>query len=236
MTPCPCSRPSARRLRAATPCRSRLSLAVLDAVELATARSVSRWRPLLWLWLSILSVAAAGGALLEYLGPPAERLSPDQVRPDPQQAAGAAEPEAVPGGLSSPAAPLPMRPEADDPTPKEARPSADARAPGGVAQANPPPRSRVLAILHPARSEGSRAAAKQLAIRAGLAPDQVDMGAAADARSDAILRFYSAADHALARRLGKELTQMGYPWRIENFSDRPSPPGHQALEVWLPKR
>ena len=97
---------------------------------------------------------------------------------------------------------------------------------------------RVLVTLHPAAGSGDGGAqAGQLASQAGLAPDQIGAGTASGlGQGAAMIRFYSTLDHALARRLGQVLTGMGYAWRIENLSDRPSPPGHQAVEVWLPKR
>ncbi len=98
------------------------------------------------------------------------------------------------------------------------------------------PRSQARIILHPARSDSNRVTAEQLASRLGLASDQVATGAIADAVPRAIIRFYSAEDHPLARRLGNEFAQLGYAWQIENFAERPSSPGHQAIEIWLPGR
>ena len=97
---------------------------------------------------------------------------------------------------------------------------------------------RVLVTLHPAAGSGDGGAqAGQLASQAGLAPDQVGAGTASGlGQGAAMIRFYSTRDHALARRLGQGLTGMGYAWRIEKLSDRTSPSGRQAVEVWLPKR
>jgi hypothetical protein len=53
--------------------------------------------------------------------------------------------------------------------------------------------------------------------------------------SRAVIRFYEAGDHALARRIGHELADMGYPWRIENLSAG-STSKHQPPEIWLPAR
>ena len=55
-------------------------------------------------------------------------------------------------------------------------------------------------------------------------------------RSEAVIRFYAVGDHALARRLGKELARMGYSWRIENFAARPWAWKDQAVEVFLPDK
>lgn len=75
-----------------------------------------------------------------------------------------------------------------------------------------------------------------LASLGGVASDQVAIGAVADAVPHAIIRFYAPEDHPLARRLGSYLAQMGYSWQIENRAERPSPSGHQPLEIWLPRR
>lgn len=255
-------------LRGAVPCRSRQALAVPDGLDLAVARIFSRWRPLLWFWLAILAIAAAGGAVLQRLGPPHEHVARDQVQSGPQWSAGPVEPEPPTAAPASPAAAPPTRPEVAEqlarapsagpaePVPSltasaplatssPARPAADeqrvrlpshAQASGGTDQESTQPRSPVLVTLHPARPEDGRALAEQLASQIGLAPGQIGMGAAGDLRSGAVIRFFSERDHALARRLGKELTQLGYAWRIENLSDRPLPPGHQVPEVWLPER
>jgi len=91
-------------------------------------------------------------------------------------------------------------------------------------------------LLHPARPEGGAAILDRLAARSGLAADQVDVGTTGEARSEAAIRFFSEADHALARRLGRELAGMGYIWRLENYSQRPGASKDQAIEVWLPSR
>ena len=98
------------------------------------------------------------------------------------------------------------------------------------------PSGQPLIILHPATSDSGGAMAGHLASGLGLSSDQIATGAAANAVPRAIIRFYSAEDHPLARRLGTELAQMGYAWQIENFAERPSSPGHQAIEIWLPRR
>lgn len=248
---------------------------VPDAPGLAAiARLRSRWRPLLWFWLAILAVAAAGGTVLHRLGPPPERAQRDQARsgsqrsavsavpvqPGPPLAAAAfpaalpppqrkaaeppagprlalepAEPAALAASPPSPVPPPPTRPsEAGQPAVRPPDPHAADKAEQDDAQ----PRGRVIVTLHPGGSEDGRALAGQLAAQAGLAPDQIGTGdPAGDLRSRAaVIRFYAPGDHALARRLGKELSQMGYAWRIENLSDRPSTPGQQAIEVWLPER
>ena len=78
--------------------------------------------------------------------------------------------------------------------------------------------------------------ASRLAARAKLDPDQVDIGAPAEARSEVAIRYYSADDHALARHLADEVTQMGFPWRIENLANQSLASRNQAIEVWLTDR
>ncbi|MBN9559248.1 MAG: hypothetical protein J0H14_00780 [Alphaproteobacteria bacterium] len=97
------------------------------------------------------------------------------------------------------------------------------------------PQAKPLLILHASRPQAAEAAAAQLAPQVGLTPAQVDTQASADLPPRAVIRFYAAADHPLARRIGQELSQMGYSWRIENLSDRASSKG-QVPEVWLPDR
>ena len=91
------------------------------------------------------------------------------------------------------------------------------------------PPSQPLIILHSAASDSGKAAAEHLASRLGLASDQIATGAAADAVPRAMIRFYSADEHPLARRLGNELAQMGYAWQIENFAERPRRPAIKRL-------
>ena len=116
------------------------------------------------------------------------------------------------------------------------RPPPAAQASTNAGGKDPETHDRVLVTLHPARPEDGKALAGRLASRIGLAPDQIDAGEARDLGSRAMIRFYSSKDHPLARRLGKAVGEMGYVWQIENLADRPSPPGHQALEVWLPRQ
>ncbi len=120
--------------------------------------------------------------------------------------------------------------------------SAGASAPGQVASDADPQgtghNNLALVSLHPTATSGDgKALAERLASQAGLAPDQIGTGPPGGSRSAAaVIRFYVAADHALARRLGYGLGHLGYPWRIENRSGRPSPPGSQEpIEVWLPE-
>lgn len=208
-----------------------------DALSLAKYRLASRWQPLLRFWLSVLTVAVAVVFVLEILGPPERVAGSDPA----SNARGALEQPrpAAPAALSGkpveterlPFASTPMRPEPDPPVP----PGLGILPPGAPA---PPeaPRARVALVVHPARAEGSAAIASRLAVQSGLAPDQVDVGSVADARSEAIIRFYATNDHPLARRLGKELARMGYSWRIENFSARPSVAKDQAIDVFLPDK
>lgn len=146
---------------------------------------------------------------------------------------------------ASPSGSPPPPPDQDERPPAKARSLSDAQALGAFDQ-TPPHGGQAVVILHAAGSQGGQAAAEQLASRVGLTPDQIkrvgltpdqiNTRAAADVPSRAIIRFYTTEDHAWARRLGQELSQMGYSWRIENWSDRSSSPEHQVPEVWLPER
>lgn len=211
----------------------------IEALSLAKYRLASRWRSLLWFWAVILSIAALGGFVLEMLGPPAEPT----LEPQPPQAAlPPAEPArpsatlSAPAAMATPAATALARLEPEPaPTPQPGA-SIEPQAPGNAMQQDAPPRGRVLLVLHPPKAEGSAAIASRLAARAGLDPDQIDVGTTGEARSGAVIRFYSANDHALARRLGQELARMGYTWKIENFATRPWAWKDQAIEVFLPDR
>lgn len=237
-----------------------------SGLELTGASVFSRWRYLLWFWLAILAVATAGGVVLQRLGPPPEQVARGQARSGPQASAGSVKPTfpvvataAAPLMQPEPPERLPRTPTATGPT--EPAPSsrasivqnasslagseaderraglpAEAQATGRADNERSQPRSEILVTLHPAASDQGKALSEQLASQAGLAPGQIATGPVGDLRSGAVIRFYSAADHALARRLGKELTRMGYAWRLENLSDRPSPPRQQGVEVWLPGR
>lgn len=215
-----------------------------QALSLAKYRLSSRWQSLLWFWVSILSIAALGALVLEILGPPPER-TPDVQAPRPTAALpiGPERPLtalAPPAALTTPAVAMtyatsaPARPKPGPAPRPDTNP--DTQALAATAQQDAPPRGRILIVLHPARSEGSAAIASRLAARVSLDSDQIDVGTRGDARSGAVIRFYSTDDHALARRLGQELAHMGYSWKIENFADRPGVSKDQAVEVFLPDR
>jgi len=149
-----------------------------------------------------------------------------------------AEPPAAEPAAPSPA-PQPTQP--DQPPRDWADPPLAALAPAAqasenVAQPAALPRSRVLVVLHPARAAGEAAVAQRLAAKAGIPAEQVNLGAVGEARTEAAIRFYSESDHALARRIGRELGGMGYNWKLQNYSDRPGAPKGAAIEVWLPDR
>lgn len=206
-----------------------------DALSLAKYRLASQWQPLIHFWLSILTVAVALVFVLEILGPPEQVADADPTFDAPQaldqpRAALTAPLASKPVETSLPSASTPMRPEPAPPAP----PAPSIQPPSAA----PPdaPRARVALVVHPARAEGGAAIANRLAAQSGLAPDQVDVGAVADGRSDAIIRFYATNDHPLARRLGKELARMGYSWRIENFAARPWAWKDQVVEVFLPDK
>lgn len=205
-----------------------------DALSLAGYRLASRWQALLRFWLSVLVTAAALVLFLEILGPP-ERDDAEPL-PDAAQALKLA-PAALPLPSANrlvdaerlPAASAPMRPEPNQSAPP------GLPSPGGAAQPDAP-RPRVILVLHPARPDGVGTIASRLAAQSGLAPDQVNIGPVAEARSEAVIRFYSTGDHPLARRLGRELTRMNVPWRIENFAARSWAWKDQAVEVFLPDK
>ncbi len=213
----------------------------------AKYRLGSRWRSLTWFWTAILSIAAVGVLVLEILGPPSERTPgiqaplPIAVLPSgPERSLMASNGTTIPAAVAAPAAaispaiPVPARPE-PGPAPQPG-PIPDAPAPPSTAAPDALPRGRVLIVLRPARSEGSEKIASRLAARAGVDPDQIDVGPTGEAKSRAIIRFYAEGDHALARRLGQELARMGYTWKIENFSARSWAWRDQAIDVFLPDK
>ncbi len=206
-----------------------------DALSLAKYRLASPWQPLIHFWLSVLAVAVALVFILELLGPP-ERMAgadpaPEAPPPDRVQSDMPAPPPSKPVVAERPPAPAtPPQPQPDPPAPPAPAVQPPAAAPPDA------PHARPVLVLHPARPEGAAALANRLAAQAGLPPDQVDVGTVAEARSEAVIRFYDAADHPLARRLGKELARMGYSWRIENFATRPWAWKDQAVEVFLPDK
>lgn len=117
-----------------------------------------------------------------------------------------------------------------------ARPPANTPIPVNVARSITEPRRRPLIVLHPVRPADGITIASRLAARAKLDPDQIDIGAPTEARSEVAIRYYSADDHALARHLAGEVTQMGFPWRIENLANQSMASGNHAIEVWLTDR
>ena len=117
-----------------------------------------------------------------------------------------------------------------------ATPPSAAAAPGDTARPGAPPHGRTLVVLHPARGDGGAALAARLAARAGIAADQVDVGAAGEVQTTAEIYFYSESDHEFARRLGRELAGMAYKWKLENHAWRSDASKDRAIEVWLPSR
>lgn len=214
----------------------RTVLGASNALSLAKYRLASRWQPLIHFWLSVLTVAVALVFVLELLGPPEQVADADPVLEAPQaldqpRAAAPAPLASRPVETSLPSVSTLLRPEPAPPVPPAPSiPAPDAAAPLDA------PRARVALVVHPARAEGGAAIAGRLAAQSGLAPEQVDVGAVAGGQSDAVIRFYAANDHPLARRLGKELARMGYSWRIENFAARPWAWKDQAVEVFLPDK
>ena len=192
---------------------------------------VSPWRPLLWFWGSVLCVVVVGAMALELLGPPPERLLRDAMLAEEGQPAPAALPGPAPERSTASSAQPQPQPSAQQPQAVAAAPS---QAPDTAARQAPPGAVRVAMVLHPPPSADGVAIASRLASLAGLDSNQVEVGSAGDVKTAAVIRFYAASDHPLARRLGKELRKMGYAWRIENFSERSWAWKDQAVEVWLP--
>jgi len=221
----------------------------------------SGWLLLAWFWRCVAAVVVVGGAILALLGPPPERAARGRAMTQPQTAmaqpqadsvalARAASPASQPltrraaemllqAELAIAEPPVPQPPQPDQPRRDWANlPSAApaAQASDDVARLAAPPRGRVLMVLHPARAEGEAAVAQRLAGKAGIPAEQVDLGTVGEARTEAAIRFYSESDHALARRIGREVGGMGYIWKLQNYSDRPGAPKGAAIEVWLPNR
>jgi hypothetical protein len=221
--------------------------------------AVSGWRSLLWFWTGVGSIAAVGGVVLTILGPlpdpdrggpapmpprpaamtPAPANPPAHLPVRPAMAVAIEPPVAAPPAtIARPAiAPTAIGPRAPqpDPQPPRRRSPPDPQAPDSAAQPDAP-RSQTRIVLHPARPDGAGAIAVRLTERAGLAPGQVDVGTAAEPRSEVSIRFYSESDHATARRLGQELARMGYAWRLDNRAGRTGAPNDPVIEVWLTDR
>lgn len=226
----------------------------VEGLSLAQYRLASRWRALLWFWVAVLSTAMLGGMVLEMLGPPSDPALDLEAAQAAMAPAESVPPAAAPADLTTPAVVAPptaaalARPESDAAPMSPPDAPLDLLAPADPASQGASPRGRALLVLHPARTEGSAAVASRLAARAGLDPDQIDVGTvgdarpggdarpAGDARLGAVIRFYSENDHALARRLGQELGHMGYTWKLENFATRPWAWKDQAIEVFLPNK
>lgn len=202
------------------------------------------WRPLVVFWLSVLAVIAIGGAVLQYLGPPAVR-SVTVTRPLQEPAPRPPQQRTIPTEARLSVAALPA-PRSAEQAPASGR-SAPETPPAGNAplggagqdsldQATGATRISQIVLFHASGSDNGRDVAQQLAAQAGVTPDQIRIEMVADPPQRAIIRIYSPADHALARRFGRELGQLGYAWQIENRSARVSSSGQQFLEVWLPRR
>lgn len=205
---------------------------------------LSTWRPLLRFWLFLLAIVAVSGTVLGHLGSPAQRPTREQMPAEPPRSVRQTGDE--PLAATPSAAPLPGHQGSAGPVPPPDGSTQDGQAVQALAssgampdsndEASGPTRGRRLVVLHPSSSKSGRAAAQQLAVRVGLANGQTATEVTANTPPRATVRFYSVDDHALARRLGQELTQLGYAWQIENLSARPSPSGRQPVEVWLPNR
>ena len=205
----------------------RQGLTTIGALGAGSSRPAATWRPLIRFWLMLLAVAAAACGVLDYLGPPARRSAEDleasggrgQVVEAEQAAAGVPPPGQGFGRQTTPEALA-----AGEVSPSDARPASD-----GPTPATP----RRLTVFHAAESTTAAAVVQRLMSHAGLAADTVGAEPAAISSPRADIRFYSVDDHALARRIGRELGRMGYPWQIENLSALSE---QRGVEVWLPSR
>lgn len=192
----------------------------------------------------MLALAGAGGAVLQWLGPPPDRASAGDAQTVQPSASNPAEPRpAVPPPPASaaqtvaePEPPAPQSPAPQSPGMPSSPPAVSSDAAGIAQQDGGKTAIAALVIRYAGNSDSSRAAAEQLAARAGVPPDQIEARATADVPSSGIIRFYAREDHAWARRLGQELSDMGYTWRIQNLSGRVAPAEHPSVEVSLPER
>lgn len=191
-------------------------------------KPASAWRPLAWFWLLLLAGAAGGAGVLQYLGPPAGRSAQQRAPAEGQRLAGPVE---VKPPVAEAPPPLP-NPSSGADAPPEARAADD----GARARADAAPRGRRLVVYHPVAAYNSGTAAQRLAAQIGLTADEVTTEPVVEPPQRATIRFYSLEDHAAARRLGRELGQLGYPWQIENLTARSWSYGQRTLEVWLPDR
>lgn len=187
----------------------------------------------------MLALAGAGGAVLQWLGPPPDRASAGDAQTVQPSASNPAEPRpAVPPPSASAAQTVaePEPPAPQSPGMPSSPPAVSSDAAGIAQQDGGKTAIAALVIRYAGNSDSSRAAAEQLAARAGVPPDQIEARATADVPSSGIIRFYAREDHAWARRLGQELSDMGYTWRIQNLSGRVAPAEHPNVEVSLPER
>ena len=194
-------------------------------VGVGSVRSPAAWRPLIRFWLVLLGAGAGAGAVLEYLGPPAGRSA-----------------QALAGGSGEAVEFRP--PTAMPPGPAAGEQASLKASTGDVSRPDAPPTppdpasatARRLTVFYAAESRTAAAAVQQLTAQVGLTADEVAAEPADISSPRAGIRFYSPDDHPLARRIGRELGRMGYPWQIENLSARAAPPEQKGLEVWLPYR
>jgi hypothetical protein len=90
-----------------------------------------------------------------------------------------------------------------------------------------------LAIHYSAKSVSSGPEAIRVAARLGPGFDTTETELETEVPQTAIIRFFSSEDHSTARAVASMLGELGYAWRIENFSTR-RPSGARRIEVWLP--
>lgn len=234
--PLPPPTPDAWRHFAAPAGRERTALGRLQqnftAPGTGSGRPPAAWRPLIRFWLVLLAVGAAFAGTLEYLGPPARGSAQEPEPPggrgevvEAERATSAALPPGSGSGGQAPSGAL-LAPQGTQ-TAGEIGQSAVSPAPATA---------RRLTVFHTAGSATAAAAVQRLTAQAGLTADAVGAEPAVISSPRANIRFYTVDDHPLARRIGRELGQMGYSWQIENLSAQAAPSEPRGVEVWLPFR
>ena len=92
-----------------------------------------------------------------------------------------------------------------------------------------------LAIHYSAKSVSSGSEAIRVAARLGPGFDTTKTELETEVPQTAIIRFFFSEDHSTAQAVASMLGELGYAWRIENFSTQRRPSGARTIEVWLPR-
>jgi hypothetical protein len=96
------------------------------------------------------------------------------------------------------------------------------------------PNKPALVVYYPRGSLRAKKNAQSLSARIQSDLTKSDFEAQSALPDDAVIKFSEESNHALARRIGKSLGDLGYRWRIEN-SPRPVGAPRNSIEVWLPR-